>query len=336
MLNRLKPENGFISISQSEILDWDKNWFSLSNQSQIRMADVGIVQIKPAQQSDQAIVISCGIHGNETAPIEIVSKLISRIVNNELDVQVNLLFVLGNPQAMKIGQRFVSINMNRLFNAGYKKYTLDQNNQYELQRAQVLENHLIDFFKISKASKKMHLDLHTAIKPSLHKTFAIRPFSKADLLPRSKQFLSSMGIEALLQHNKPSTTFSAFSVDQFNAEAYTLELGKVKAFGENNLQDFVAAINCLENLIQNKPIENKRNNSLIKYEVVAEIIRQSEKFKFYVKNNVENFTRYSKGFLIANDSEYSYRVSAEQEAVVFPNVDVPVGQRVAVMVKQVN
>ena len=69
---------------------------------------------------------------------------------------------------------------------------------------------------------------------------------------------------------------------------------------------------------------------------LLEIMKNSDEFKFYVPDNVENFTAYPQGYLISEDFDCDYRVVLESESVVFPNINVPIGQRVAVMVRQVN
>ncbi|TQV87350.1 succinylglutamate desuccinylase [Aliikangiella coralliicola] len=336
MLSYLEVENGFIEISKLTGQSFSTEWTPLPNNVRLRMLDVGVLQVKPAAQSHSDMVISCGIHGNETAPIEIVSGLISQIVTGAIEPKVNLLFILGNPESMKISERFVSINMNRLFDGAHANYELNEENRYELERAERLESLVTSFYGEHQGNCRMHLDLHTAIKPSFHKTFAIRPFENSPITDDSRKLLVAMGIEAVLQHNKPSTTFSYFSVKRFYAEAYTLELGKVKPFGENNPEDFAAAINCLQNLIKGEAVEEPDVGALIEYKVVAEIIRNSDDFKFYVPDDVENFTAYPQGYLIAEDVDYNYRVAFEEESVVFPNTNVPVGQRVAVMVTKAN
>ena len=332
MLSYLEVENGFIELASKNEVETSNDWESLPNGVALKYLEQGILQVKPAGQSNQYSVISCGVHGNETAPIEIVSNLISKICKGVIEPKQNLLFILGNPESMKIAERFVSINMNRLFNGAYEKYEKTSESQYELERAATLESFVTAFFKQDSRAIKVHLDLHTAIKPSFHKTFAIRPFNHEAMNNRSKQFLAGMGIEAVLQHNKPSTTFSAFSVEQFEAEAYTLELGKVKPFGENDVEDFRKAIDCLTAFVQGKDCLGASAQEVIEYKVVAEIIKQSEAFKFHVAESVENFTAFPQGYLIAEDENYNYRVAFQEEAVVFPNPNVPVGQRVAVMV----
>ncbi len=335
MLHYLEVEDGFIILSKDEQIVTNDNWSLLPNSVGLRVRDTGVLEIRPATESTRDLVISCGIHGNETAPIEIVSRLIYQIVKGDIQPKVNILFILGNPESMKCGDRFVSINMNRLFCGGYNHYELNTKNQYELERAEKLEQLTSEFFNARPTSQKTHLDLHTAIKPSFHKTFAIRPYSNSAISEASKKLLLGMGIEAVLQHNKPSTTFSYFSVERHNAEAYTLELGKVRPFGENNSDDFKLAISCLESLIADEEISEYRSEHLIEYKVVGEIIRHSDEFKFYVADDVENFTQFPQGSLIAEDIDYNYRVAYQSEAVVFPNPGVPIGQRAAVMVTRV-
>lgn len=336
MLSFLEVDKGFIELSQQPHKPEYEQWVSLPNGVELRMLDFGVLQVKPPQPAEKAMVISCAIHGNETAPIEIVSKQVSQIVTGNIEPKNNLLYILGNPESMKIAQRFVSLNMNRLFAGAHKNYELTEESRFEISRAKRLEELVEQFFNSFDDQKKLHLDLHTAIKPSYHKTFAIRPYAPTPIGAESKKLLLAMGIEAVLQHNKPSTTFSYFSVEKFNAEAYTLELGKVKPFGENNVEDFAAAITCLEQLVQEQEIADFNPDNLVEYKVVAEIIRNSEDFKFYVPDDVENFTAYPQGYLIAEDFDYNYRVAFAEEAVVFPNTKVPVGQRVAVMVTRVN
>ena len=332
MLNYLKNEDGLINISKENIKPNNNDWVDLPNGSQIRHIDVGVFEVRPRMQSNKNIVLSCGIHGNETAPIEILSKLISQIVNGAVEPKVNLLFILGNPEAMKISVRFISINMNRLFAGAFKQYELNDKDRYELIRAERLEEVVSHFFENKTENQKLHLDLHTAIKPSFHKTFAIRPLNHKKMDKNSKQLLLAMGIEAVLQHNKPSTTFSYFSVKKFNAEAYTLELGKVKEFGENNPDDFAMAVRALTDIVIDNSFSKHDSRDLAEYKVVAEIIKQSDEFVFHVAENVKNFTAFPQGSLIAEDSDYNYRVAYQEESVVFPNVNVPIGQRVALMV----
>ncbi len=336
MLSFLEITDGFIKLSKQPHKEAFEQWVELPNHVKLRQLDCGVLQVLPAQPTNEALVISCGIHGNETAPIEIVSHQISQIVLGSIIPKVNVLYILGNPESMNISQRFVELNMNRLFAGAYKNYDLSEATAYEIKRAERLESLVSDFYLSFNDEQRIHLDLHTAIKPSYHKTFAIRPYDGKRITKSSKKLLLAAGIEAVLQHNKPSTTFSYYTNHVFNAESYTLELGKVKPFGENNAADFALAVQCLDALVQAKDLAQFDVSNLVEYKVVAEIIRNTDDFKFYVSENVENFTAFPQGSLIAEDIDYNYRVAFAEEAVVFPNINVPNGQRVAVMVTKVN
>lgn len=334
MLNLLKQKNGFIEFSKKEVELKEDHILECDSGIKMKVHSRGVLEFYPKNESKKAVILSCGVHGNETAPIEIVSEQISQIIRGDIIPQVNLMYILGNPESMLIEKRFVAVNMNRLFCSRHKDYEITSENKYEIDRARELEFLVNDFYHRYENNRRIHLDLHTAIKPSYHKTFAIRPVSDSRISHQSKLLLQSMGIEAILQHNKKSTTFSAYSSEYFNAEAYTLELGKVKKFGENNPDDFILAHQCLDAIVKDQPCLNNEDQNIIEYKVVAEIIKNCEDFNFYIDDTVENFTAFEKGHLIAEGNDYEYRVNHDSESVVFPNINVPVGQRVAVMVTQ--
>lgn len=56
--------------------------------------------------------------------------------------------------------------------------------------------------------------------------------------------LAHGGIEALLLNGKPTGTFSYYTSHRFDALSCTLELGKVRCFGENALSDFCSPTLC--------------------------------------------------------------------------------------------
>lgn len=46
-------------------------------------------------------MLSAGIHGNETAPIELLNQLVNDLLSGSRTLAVRLLVVLGNPAAMR-------------------------------------------------------------------------------------------------------------------------------------------------------------------------------------------------------------------------------------------
>lgn len=54
----------------------------------------GILTLVPHRSYTQSVVISAGIHGNETAPIEILNQLVTDLLAGQLPLSVRLLVLL--------------------------------------------------------------------------------------------------------------------------------------------------------------------------------------------------------------------------------------------------
>lgn len=57
----------------------------------------GLLLMEPKAPVNQALVLSAGVHGNETAPVEILNQLITPLLRGEKPLQQRMLVVLGNP-----------------------------------------------------------------------------------------------------------------------------------------------------------------------------------------------------------------------------------------------
>lgn len=322
--------------------------FSLTLETfSVHFRDVGVIEIVPHQSSNVKLVLSVGVHGNETAPIEIVTDIVSKILRQKIKLAVNLLVIVGNPKAMLCEERFITTNLNRLFKGGWQNYIDDPESEYEVKRAQLLEREVTRFYQEQDQQDdeknqqglgqfKIHYDLHTAIKPSLHQKFVIYPYlhernhSKAQI-----RFLIDAGVETILLSHKPSTTFSYFSSSEFKAHAFTVELGKVKPFGQNNRADFLQFENALMQQISGEyqfeafpPIDDANL-----YQVKTELIKHSEMDELaFDSANTANFTQFDKGNLLLDAGKNSYLAEEDGEAIVFPNNNVPVGQRMGLVV----
>lgn len=300
----------------------------------------GVIEFIPKHKSNIYLVLSVGVHGNETAPIEIVSDLVSRILKQELELEVNLLVLVGNPNAMLKQERFTGFNLNRLFNGEWKNYLDSPATEYEAKRARLLESEVARFYTQSGeeglGDKRVHYDLHTAIKPSLHQKFVIYPFlhERKHSEPQIK-FLLDAGVDTFLFYHKPSTTFSYFSSFNFKAHGFTVELGKVKPFGENNRNDFIQFEQMLSKQLSGdyvfEPIPDISSAHL--YQVKTELLKHSEMSELgFDSANTPNFTQFNKDDLLLDAGKDSYLVEQDGEAIVFPNNKVPVGQRMGLVV----
>ena len=321
-------EQGFDQIGNANGLNFTAKDCKLS------LLDTGILLVEPEQlaQPSKSIVISSGIHGNETAPIEIVQQLVSDIIAGKLTVEHRTLFIMGNPVAMNIAKRFQVENLNRLFCGKYKNIEAC----YEKFRAERIETYVSDFFNAgAEGATNFHYDLHTAIRNSKYEKFAIYPFQNGK--PWNKEqlcFLASSGVNTILFGHGPTGTFSYYSSANFAAHAFTIELGKVRPFGENNMANFQAMATNLAKLVSNNEIELKSfdNADFNLFEALGDITKVSEEFKLFVADDASNFTDFPVDTVLSTDGTEEYRTTKQGESIVFPNANVGNGQRAALMV----
>ncbi|GAA6185109.1 succinylglutamate desuccinylase [Aliiglaciecola sp. NS0011-25] len=303
--------------------------FILANGVKVNISSPGIIQFTPSGTSKKDIVLSCGVHGNETAPIEICDDLVAQILRLELTPQHRLLVIFANLPSMDIEKRFVVENLNRLF-SGAHATSSGENNQ-ERQRAKELEQAVANFYTLGSASsERLHYDLHTAIRASKNDKFAVYPFlhGKQHSLEQLA-FLYACGVNTFLLSESPTTTFSYYSSHQFGAHAFTVELGKVHRFGENDMSKFAAVRETLTALIVNKELNIPAfpPQKTYIYRVNQVINKQQPDFKLHFDNDTPNFTDFKKGHLLASETGAEYRCEFDNEAIVFPNENVAIGQR---------
>ncbi len=298
--------------------------------------DTGIICFEPEIVTSKDIVLSSAIHGNETAPIEICAQFIQQIILGEFALAERVLFIFGNPAAINLGERFVEENLNRLFSGGHSQ---DQGQgtgliNQERKRALLLENTVRDFFTkgaaLSVDRQRFHYDLHTAIRGSKNDKFAVYPFRHGKPWVKEQlQFMLACGINTILLSGSATTTFSYFSSHQFNAHAFTVELGKVKPFGKNNRDNFKDIITSLTRLLSSKPLLLKPYNDedFNLFKIYQIINRHHKNFVLHFADDVENFTSFPVGTIIATDGDKTYKIEKEGEAIIFPNANVAIGQR---------
>jgi succinylglutamate desuccinylase len=306
----------------------------------VEFLEEGIILLSPQETSSQyALIISCGVHGNETAPIEMVCDLLKEIHSQKIVPSLPTLIQFGNLEAMKAQERFLDFNLNRLFSGIHK----DHHEAIDSQRAVVLEETMNSFCQRNNSSKIWHLDLHTAIRGSYHQKFAIRPFRERPSDENSNMpsleeisFLKRLGIEAVVQSHDINSTYSSFSCVHNQATSFTMELGKVKPFGKNRKEDFKAAYEGLKGFLsQGKPPQSTTQEKITVYKVVDELIRSSEETILHLKDDYHNFMPIPAGQFIQSTGN-DKRVASEGEAVIFPNKKVKIGQRTGLVISPID
>lgn len=316
----------------------DRVSVELSDGSALERLACGVLRLTARHPTDQAppLILSAGIHGNETAPIELLNALVTDLLDGRLRPGTDALFILGNPPAMLTGNRFLQFNLNRLFNNAHQKP--EHAGREEALRAQLIEQAcqvFLDALQPEERSATLHYDLHTAIRPSRRERFALYPFVPQRQLPDAQQaFLRASAIHTLLLQHRRATTFSAFTSETLGLESFTLELGKVHPFGQNDLNRLRHLDHTLRTLLSGQPTPPAATGKdLTIFEVVHEIIHTGRDFRLHIPDTAANFTEFSPGTVIWEAGEESYRVGDQPEAVVFPNPHVPPGQRAGLMIR---
>lgn len=310
---------------------------TLADGTKLSVWDSGVLEVTPKNPGRKDIILSCAVHGNETAPIEICRDIINDIINEKQTVTHRTLFLIANPASINKGERFVEENMNRLFSGAHSKG--DTQNK-ERERAAKIESYVERFYQSAPdgSRERLHYDLHTAIRDSKREKFAVYPFTHGAPYSRQQlQFLLACGVDTVLLNQAPTTTFSYFSVRQFNAQAFTVELGKVRPFGENDRTQFAGAENSLRKLISEMelefgPFEPEQHYV---FKEAQTINRTQQDFELNFADNVANFTSFNKGDLLARDGEKKHYAQHDGEHIIFPNAKVALGHRALLTVVRI-
>jgi Succinylglutamate desuccinylase len=119
----------------------------------VQISGPGIISFFAQMNSEHTkrIVLSCGVHGKETAPIEICDDIVKCILTGTLVLSHDVLFLFGNLPAMDIAERFVEENMNRLFSGAHSKGEGLVNQ--ERVRGKQLEEAVVSFFEAADGER---------------------------------------------------------------------------------------------------------------------------------------------------------------------------------------
>lgn len=290
----------------------------------------GVLVIDPPAGRDSGVdlLLSAGIHGDETAPVELLERLLHDIAGCRLVPAVRLLLVLGNPAALRRGERYVEYDLNRLFGGREPSASgADALRAVELGLQ-------VELFFSQAGRRRLHYDLHAATRASAVGPFALRPYSAQPPLRAQLARLQAAGLQALLLHGEPSATFSSFTCERFAAEAFAFELGQARPLGQNAEVDLGRTEVWLRTLIEGRdPSSAGDPTALQLFRSARQLIKHSDAFRLYLDEAVANFTELVPGSLLAEDAEgRSWRVEEPGARIVFPNPRVAAGQRAGLIV----
>jgi succinylglutamate desuccinylase len=294
--------------------------------------DDGVLQFEPAGLANgegRSVLASAGIHGDETAPIELLSFVVRDIAQGRAALACRLLVILGNVQAMRESCRYIDDDLNRLFSGRHAQLPTS----HEAPRAVALERIAQQFFAGAPDAPgaRWHVDLHTAIRASVFEQFALLPHTGAPLSRAMFEWLRDARIAAVLLHTTKGNTYSHFTAEVCDADACTLELGKVRPFGQNDLARFAFADAALRQLIAGEHGDASLPLPRV-FTVIDQITKQSDSFELLLAKDVANFTAFTRDTVLARDGDYRYVVRHDEERIVFPNATVKPGLRAGLLV----
>ncbi|MFL6671967.1 MAG: succinylglutamate desuccinylase [Massilia sp.] len=298
----------------------------------VTLPERGIMTVKSAAagQARASVLVSVGVHGDETGPIEMVAYAIEALSREPAQLAVDLMLCVGNIDAIAAGKRFIDADLNRMFRAERGALA----GTAEAARADAMIAATAGFFD-GAGPVRWHLDLHTAIRASRYPTFAIVP----DLIaPERKRalvnWLGRAAIGAIVMNPKSAGTYSYHSAEHHGAAGSTVELGRVGTLGQNDLSQFDQVAAALGALLRGAaPGEPGQQPHVFK--VAQEVLKLSEAFRMNVGRETQNFTALRRGDVIATDGDTVYTVFHDEELVLFPNPDVRVGLRAGLMVVRI-
>jgi len=287
----------------------------------------GILTIQRGGGSRPAVLVSVGVHGDETGPIELTAFLLDALAQEPERLAVDLMLCVGNIGAIREGKRFIDADLNRMFRP--VRGTLADT--AEAARADVMIAATAAFFA-NAGKERWHLDMHTAIRPSYYPNFAIVPDLIEDNAKRELiGWMGEAGIGAIIMNPESVGTYSYYSAEHHGAAGTTVELGRIGVLGQNDLSQFDDARRALDRLLRGAaPLAAVTEPHV--YKVARNIIKRSDAFTMAFGRDTQNFTPLSKGAEIARDGTEVHLVEHDEELVVFPNPDVRIGLRAALMV----
>ncbi|WP_315709132.1 succinylglutamate desuccinylase [Brenneria uluponensis] len=293
----------------------------------------GILALWPKAVYRQAVVLSAGLHGNETAPVEMLNQLVTELLSGQRPLAVRLLVIFGNIPALQAGKRYLHTDINRMFGGRYRQFAASG----ETARARQLEQLVTAFFAADAPDSgvvRYHYDLHTAIRDSVLPRFGLLPFQSHPYDATLLAWLDAADLDALVFHRAPGGTFSHFSSECCQAASCTLELGKARPFGTNDLRHFADINRMLQAFISGDTRPVRRQTAMHLFCVVHTIIKHNEIFRLHLSDDTPNFTCLTQGMLLAEQPGETYRVQHEQEWILFPNPQVATGMRAGLLLTE--
>jgi len=238
------------------------------------------------KSAEPVSVILAGIHGNERCGLVAFADLLP-------DLQIDrgqVFFIYGNPRAIKLDQRFVEANLNRLFRPD-SELTDQELSSYEYGRAQFLKQYL--------DQAEVLLDLHGSY------SVASQPFAIGE--SNARAIVAQLPVEIMV---------SGFDeIEPGGTDAYMNKTGKIGICLECGLlTEPSAVLVAKEAIMAFLKIRGHLTGAVASYNQERLVINQLYKTKtdnFYLTQDWPDFTAVKAGQIIGYDGSEAIKASAE-------------------------
>ncbi|MGE1504061.1 succinylglutamate desuccinylase [Klebsiella pneumoniae] len=169
----------------------------------------GILQLLPTAPWRQATILSAGVHGNETAPIELLLQLTHDLSQGRQPLTQALLIVFGNLPAIRAARRYLHNDLNRLFGGRHLAVTPGN----ESRRAFALEQAVQAFYRAAIRRGRSTVVISICTPPFADRCIAslrCSPAHAGDFSPDFYQLLQASGMDAVVRHTEAGGTFTHF------------------------------------------------------------------------------------------------------------------------------
>ena len=304
-------------------------------QVEIKQHSAGILELIPATLAKHSLILSCAVHGDETAPIEVLDKILADIVTGKILLNTHLVIVFANIAAIKQNKRYVDTNLNRLFTTDLLNKPTQVDN-YEEHRAGQICACLAAIYSAGRYPFRTHLDLHCSIKASIHPIFAVKPVK---LIGSSRVVYRTpivYPVDAMIHSRQVSTTLSFYTTNVLTCASATLELGKSNKLFCNESAHLIAIYTYLVEALTTSLYKASFCIKTERHFVVAEeIVKKTSYFHFTSTQSFVNFQPIEQNQRIAQLSAAESFISPGKRLMCFANQNVEIGHRAALLLKQI-
>ncbi|WP_440904171.1 succinylglutamate desuccinylase [Catenovulum sp. SX2] len=303
-------------------------------QVEIKQHSAGILELIPATLVKHSLILSCAVHGDETAPVEVLDKILADIVVGKIHLNTHLVIVFANIAAIKQNKRYIDTNLNRLFTTDLLNKPTQAGN-YEEHRAEQICTCLAKIYSAGLYPFRTHLDLHCSIKPSIYPIFAVKPVKLVGGPVVVYNTPLRYPVQAIIHARKPSSTLSFYTCNLLACSSATLELGK-SAKLYNNQSNLLRQIyvHLVEGLACTELIPRFCVHSDRHFVVSDEIVKHNKFFHFISPDVLVNFHPlvHAQPFVRLSGTETID--SFGEEFICFANQQVEIGHRAALILKR--